>query len=39
MYRNICGMRRALDLRALYLTLYLYSNAMPQYLKQTIRDS
>ncbi len=32
-------MSRVLDMRALYLTLYLYSNAIPQYLKQTIRDS
>ncbi len=39
MYRNIYGMSRALSLKAMDLTLYLHSNAMPQYLKQTIRDS
>ena len=31
-------MSRALGLRAMDLTLHLYSNAMPQYLKQAIRD-
>ena len=39
MYRCAHLMIKALELRALELTPHLCSDAMPQYLEQTIRDA
>ena len=39
MYRCAHGMIKALELRVLELTPQFYSDALPQYLEQTIQDA